>query len=120
MSVSNAGAPRETLPSNVVPAGSETVIRWRGPRFGLTFWLCVVWLVVLATTAIGAGWLPLADPLETDFLHRRVAPNGVFWLGTDQLGHDTLSRIIFGARVSLSVALSASLLSAFFGGGMLA
>ena len=115
MSVSNAGAPRETLPSSVVPTGSETVIRWRGPRFGLTFWLCVVWLVVLATTAIGAGWLPLADPLETDFLHRRVAPNADFWLGTDQLGRDTLSRIIFGARVSLSVALAASLLSAFFG-----
>jgi len=115
MSVSNAGAPRETLPSSVVSAGSETVIQWRGPRFGLTFWLCVVWLVVLATTAIGAGWLPLADPLETDFLHRRVAPNGDFWLGTDQLGRDTLSRIIFGARVSLSVALAASLLSAFFG-----
>ena len=115
MSVSNAGAPGEALPSSVVPAESKTVIRWRGPRFGLTFWLCVVWLVVLATTAIGAGWLPLADPLETDFLHRRVAPNGDFWLGTDQLGRDTLSRIIFGARVSLSVALAASLLSAFFG-----
>ena len=115
MSVSNAGAPRETLPGSVVPAGSETVIRWRGPRFGLTFWLCVVWLVVLATTAMGAGWLPLADPLETDFLHRRVTPNGDFWLGTDQLGRDTLSRIIFGARVSLSIAIAASLLSAFFG-----
>jgi peptide/nickel transport system permease protein len=115
MSVSNAGAPSETLPSSVVPAGSENVIRWQGPRFGLTFWLCVVWLVVLATTAIGARWLPLADPLETDFLHRRVAPNGDFWLGTDQLGRDTLSRIIFGARVSLSIALAASLLSAFFG-----
>ena len=115
MSVSNAGAPSETLPSSVVPAGSENVIRWQGPRFGLTFWLCVVWLVVLATTAIGAGWLPLLDPLETDFLHRRVAPNGDFWLGTDQLGRDTLSRIIFGARVSLSIALAASLLSAFFG-----
>ncbi|HWX26816.1 MAG TPA: ABC transporter permease [Steroidobacteraceae bacterium] len=115
MSVSNAGAPSETLPSSVVPAGSENVIRWQRPRFGLTFWLCVVWLVVLATTAIGARWLPLADPLETDFLHRRVAPNGDFWLGTDQLGRDTLSRIIFGARVSLSIAIAASLLSAFFG-----
>ena len=115
MSVSNAGAPGETLPSSVVPAESETVIHWRGPRFGLIFWLCVVWLVVLATAAIGAGWLPLSDPLETDFLHRRVAPNGDFWLGTDQLGRDTLSRIIFGARVSLSIALVASLLSAFFG-----
>jgi peptide/nickel transport system permease protein len=115
MSVSNAGAPSKTLPSSVVHAGSRTVIHRQGPSFGLTFWLCAVWLVVLATTAIGAGWLPLPDPLETDFLHRRVAPNGDFWLGTDQLGRDTLSRIIFGARVSLSIALAASLLSAFFG-----
>jgi peptide/nickel transport system permease protein len=115
MSVSNAGAPAETLPSGVVHAGSPTVIDWQGPSFGLTFWLCVVWLVALAITAIGAGWLPLRDPLETDFLHRRIAPNGDFWLGTDQLGRNTLSRIIFGARVSLSIALGAALLSAFFG-----
>jgi peptide/nickel transport system permease protein len=115
MSVSNASAPSETLPSSVVPEGSQTVIRWQGPSFGLAFWLCVVWLVVLVTAAIGAGWLPLLDPLEADFLQRRVTPNGDFWLGTDQLGRDTLSRIIFGARVSLSIALAASLLSAFFG-----
>ena len=115
MSVSDAGAPGEILPSGVIPARSKTVTHWGGPRLGLTFWLCVVWVVVLATTAIAAGWLPLQDPLETDFLHRRVAPNGDFWLGTDQLGRDTLSRIIFGARISLSIALAASLLSAFFG-----
>jgi len=111
MSVSNAGAPAEILPSSV----TEAAVYWRGPHFGLTFWLCVVWFIVLATTAIAAQWLPLRDPLETDFLHRRVAPNGDFWLGTDQLGRDTLSRITFGARVSLSIALVASLLSAFFG-----
>jgi peptide/nickel transport system permease protein len=115
MSVSNADAPSETLPRSVVYEGSQIVIRWQGPSFGLAFWLCVVWLVVLVTAAIGAGWLPLLDPLETDFLHRRLAPNGDFWLGTDQLGRDTLSRIIFGARVSLSIALASSLLSAFFG-----
>ena len=115
MSTSNAGVPSEILPSSVVHVESQTVIRWQGPSFDLTFRLCVVWLVVLAIAAIGASWLPLPDPLETDFLHRRVAPNGDFWLGTDQLGRDTLSRIIFGARVSLSIALAASLLSAFFG-----
>jgi peptide/nickel transport system permease protein len=115
MSVSNAGAPSETLPSSGVHERFQTVIRWQGPSFGLAFWLCVVWLVVLVTAAIGAGWLPLLDPLETDFLHRRLTPNGDFWLGTDQLGRDTLSRIIFGSRVSLSIALAASLLSAFFG-----
>jgi peptide/nickel transport system permease protein len=115
MSVLNTGAPSERLPSSVIREGSQTVSRWQGPSFGLAFWLCVVWLGVLVTAAIGAGWLPLLDPLETDFLHRRVAPNGDFWLGTDQLGRDALSRIIFGARVSLSIALAASLLSAFFG-----
>ena len=115
MSASNAGTPGEAPPGGAVTVGSEAVIRWQGPRFGLLFWLCVVWLVMLAITATGARWLPLPDPLETDFLHRRLAPNGEFWLGTDQLGRDTLSRIIFGARVSLSIALAASLLSAFFG-----
>jgi len=115
MSASSASTPGETLPSSVVHAESQTEIPWRGPSFGLTFWLSVICLVVLATAAIGAGWLPLRDPLETDFLHRRIPPNSHFWLGTDQLGRDTLSRIIFGARVSLSIALAASLLSAFFG-----
>src|SRR5260370_30747389 len=61
------------------PGGAMSVSNAGAPG-GLTFWLCVVWLVVLATTAIGAGWLPLPDPLETDFLHRRVAADGGFLL----------------------------------------
>jgi peptide/nickel transport system permease protein len=115
MSVLNAGALGEALPTAAAHPTPDNFFHRRWPRFGLTFWLCVIWLVGLVLAAICARWLPMPDPLETDFLHRRVSPSSDFWLGTDQLGRDTLSRIIFGARVSLSIAVAAPLLAAFFG-----
>ena len=57
----------------------------------------------------------MPDPLATDLVNRRLAPNAEFWLGTDQLGRDMLARIVFGARVSLTVAVCASLIPAMFG-----
>jgi peptide/nickel transport system permease protein len=105
---------------NATGLGVET-LEWTGAtrplaaRVGLSGWLALGWLAGLALAAATASWLPLAGPLESDFAHRRVAPSAEFWLGTDQLGRDDLSRIIFGARVSLSLALSAPLISAGVG-----
>ena len=96
---------------NATTLGAETpkwtgAARRRGPRLGVGGWLALVWLVGLALAAAVVSWLPLPGPLETDFAHRRIAPGGEFWLGTDQLGRDDLSRVLFGARVSLALALA--------------
>ena len=59
--------------------------------------------VVLAFIAIALGAAPLApfDPTATDFAAVRKAPSAVHLLGTDEVGRDVLSRLIWGARASL-------------------
>jgi peptide/nickel transport system permease protein len=94
----------------------------RRGHLGITFWVAVVWVVVLSLAALFAAWLPLADPSEMDFLERRALPSIVHWLGTDGLGRDMASRLVYGAQTSLSVGLVAPMIGLLFGGsaGMLA
>ena len=90
------------------------------------FGLIVLGLMLLA--AVFAPWLSPHDPLEQDLLSSFLPPswqaNGdpVFLLGTDNLGRDIASRLIFGARTALIVALVAAALAALLGTvlGMLA
>jgi len=91
-------------------------------RLGWGAWLGVVWIAGLTFAAASAAWLPLPDPLAVHIVDRYVSPSAEFWLGTDQIGRDMLARVVFGARVSLTVALFASLIPAVLGTvlGMLA
>jgi peptide/nickel transport system permease protein len=84
-------------------------------RLGWVSWLCLAWLACLAIAAVAAGVLPLSDPAATDIANRLVAPSTKFWLGTDQLGRDLLARVVYGGRVSLTVAFSTALVGAVFG-----
>ncbi len=81
--------------------------------------LAVFGLVVLAaivTLSLLASWLPLADPDTTDLAQRLKKPlTSGHWLGTDHLGRDLLSRIVWGTRVSLAVGLTASVFAALVG-----
>ena len=62
--------------------------------------------LAVAILAIFAPWIAPYDPLEQDVFHRLTPPRGTHLLGTDDFGRDTLSRIIWGARVSLAVSVS--------------
>jgi len=80
-------------------------------------------LLALTGAALLAPWLAPLDPLsQGDILRTRylapftVGPDGITrWLGTDQLGRDLLSRLLYGARVSLAVGVLAALLAALVG-----
>ncbi|NMG37767.1 ABC transporter permease subunit [Chelativorans sp. ZYF759] len=73
-------------------------------------------LVLMVLVALIAPLLPLADPNATAPANRLLRPMSEgHLLGTDALGRDILSRIIWGLRVSLAVGISATLISAFFG-----
>lgn len=81
-------------------------------RVGLAAAVLVVVLVVIAVLA------PLVapyDPLAQDLLRTLDGPSGTHWLGTDELGRDVLSRMIFGARVSLLAAAQAVTLAVVLG-----
>ncbi len=67
--------------------------------------LVLVTLFILM--ALAAPILAPYDPLALDVRAKLQAPSLAHWLGTDQLGRDTLSRIIYGARTALTIALTA-------------
>ncbi len=93
-------------------------------RAGLRLWLSAAWLGTLCILALFAPWIAPKDPLAQDLFLGRMPPAWVagaepgYWLGTDSLGRDVLSRIIHGARVALSVALIAGAITCVIGGAL--
>ncbi|MFP5227527.1 MAG: ABC transporter permease [Acidobacteriota bacterium] len=75
----------------------------------------ILLMVSFALMAIFAPLLAPYNPAALDLTHRLAPPSPSHWLGTDELGRDILSRAIFGARLSLTVALSVVSLSFFLG-----
>ena len=94
----------------------------RRRRFGTVMWLALAWLTGVFAAAVFADLLPLPNPYEMDMLSRRLPPDAEHLLGTDGLGRDMLARVVFGARVSLTVGLCSALIGLAVGGaiGMLA
>jgi peptide/nickel transport system permease protein len=66
----------------------------------------VVLLAVFVVSALFAPWLAPRDPAALDLHGRLVGPSAAHWFGTDELGRDILSRTLYGARISLIVAVS--------------
>jgi peptide/nickel transport system permease protein len=62
--------------------------------------------MVLVFLAIAAPWLAPADPTSQHLAIRLAGPTASHWMGTDQLGRDIFSRIIYGARISMLVSVS--------------
>ena len=63
---------------------------------------------VLLLLALAAAAAPIVAPYQPDALdlaHRRDRPSAAHWFGTDELGRDVLTRVLYGARVSLAVGL---------------
>jgi peptide/nickel transport system permease protein len=78
----------------------------------------LVWIAVIALAAILADVLPIMSPTDMDMLGKREPPSAEHLLGTDQLGRDMLSRLIYGARISLTVGLLAPVVGLVVGGAL--
>jgi len=105
----------------------RVMVAARWPVFALVF------LVVAAIAAVFGPWLAPFDPNRQNLVLRLAGPlaagpdGSTFWLGSDSLGRDVLSRLLYGARVSLTVGFAAiavggtigivaGLLAGYFGG----
>ena len=88
---------------------------------GLRLWLSGGWLTLLVLAAVFAPLIAPKDPLMQDLFLGRMPPfwmNGAepgYLLGTDSLGRDVLSRILYGARLALIVALVAGTITCLIG-----
>jgi len=110
-----------TLDLTIKEDVTSTPVR-RTRRLGRLFWLALGWLIFVFAVALLADVLPLPSPTDMDMLERRAPISVEHWLGTDGLGRDELSRLVYGARISLIVGLCAPVIGLTFGGalGMLA
>ena len=72
-------------------------------------------LTIMILIAIFAPWLGTVDPQAVSPLKRLKPPSGAFWFGSDMLGRDVYSRVVYGARVSLTIGLAVAFLSTLVG-----
>jgi peptide/nickel transport system permease protein len=75
----------------------------------------VVITVIIVLSALAAPILPIPDPIVADPTNPLASPDGVNWLGTDEVGRDVLSRLIFGARPALAVGTLAVMIGGLLG-----
>ena len=71
------------------------LLRRRGAMLGL------VVVLLFVALALFAPWLPVQDPIATSWSAIRKAPSAAHWLGTDEIGRDVFSRVIWGTQASL-------------------
>lgn len=93
-------------------------------RLPARLWLSGLWLAIVCVAALLAPLLAQHDPLAQDLMFERLPPffaqgsEPGYWLGTDSLGRDLLSRLIYGARIALVVAFTAALAVCLVGSGL--
>lgn len=72
----------------------------------------VILSMILVILALVSPWVVPHDPLEQSFIAANQSPSADFWFGTDSFGRDVFSRVLVGARVSLSIGILAPVLAA--------
>ena len=78
-------------------------------------WSCLVLALALIVVALAPQWFSPYDPNAISLSDILKPPSAAHWFGTDQLGRDLLSRVIWGSRISLYVAFCAVLIAGIFG-----
>lgn len=86
-------------------------------KLGLFFWLSVGWVGLVVFLAVFASVLPIPDPNEQKSAIN-LSPSIHHLLGTDSLGRDTFSRVVYAGRVSLTVGFASILIGLIVGGAM--
>ena len=107
-----------------IPAltGSSDIAKKKRFDVGLVFWIFTLWIAITVLAAIFASLLGLQDPNQGNYDILNQGPTPAHWFGTDDLGRDIFSRVIYGARVSLTVGFGALTIGMIIGGtlGMIA
>jgi peptide/nickel transport system permease protein len=78
-------------------------------------WSAILFLLLMALAVVAPHWLTHSDPLLADPVNAQLPPSAQHWLGTDQLGRDLLTRVIYGSRYSLLISVAAMALAVICG-----
>ena len=109
MSATTAATPTATPTAIAAPSAWKRATRSGGLMIGLVI------AAVMVIIAIAAPWLAPYDPNEQNVLLKLEPPSADHWFGTDAFGRDVLSRVIYGARISLFVGAFATLAGVLVG-----
>jgi peptide/nickel transport system permease protein len=105
-----------TFAAEIVEESTVHTAPARKKRLGFLFWTCVSWIGLNVFGAIFANVLPLINPTYENYAFVNSSPSWHHLLGTDDLGRDIFSRIVYGSRISIVVSLGAMVIG--FGIGM--
>jgi peptide/nickel transport system permease protein len=77
---------------------------------GVLFWICVGWIALNLFGAIFANVLPLQDPLYQNYTLINAGPSLHHLFGTDDIGRDIFSRVVYGSRISITAGVGAMII----------
>src|SRR5690606_16844503 len=104
---------------NVYLGETQLAMAWRRLRRDRVAMVGLVLVLLLALVAVLAPWLAPYDPVTDYNLRNRLQPpSKEHWLGTDASGRDVFSRIVHGARISLTVGLTSRVVTLVLGVGL--
>jgi ABC-type dipeptide/oligopeptide/nickel transport system permease subunit len=111
---------RATGPESTARAhhGSFASRLWQRSRRNVATFGALLFIILLLASAAFAPWLVWQDPLEQDPVASLSPPSRTHWMGTDQVGRDIFSRVVYGSRLSLAIGLSSVLLGLTAGVGI--
>ena len=98
----------------IVPAKSSNRA-WRKLKANRSALIGLCIILFFALLAVSAPLLPIADPLATSWTAIRKAPSAAHWMGTDDIGRDILSRMIWGAQASLMAGICSVVIAVVIG-----
>ncbi|WP_349357940.1 ABC transporter permease [Stappia sp.] len=107
-----AAPPKSEAPETAAPRRSRVWTKLKRNRSALVGAVLVAFFVAVALLA---PVLPIADPMATSWTAVRQAPSAAYWLGTDEIGRDILSRMIWGAQASLLAGVVSVLIAVVIG-----
>lgn len=105
----------ETASEAARPVARQSAFRGVLGRLNLTTWIGVAIVVLLVLAATFAPWLATHPPAKQSIMDQLAPPGGGYLLGADQFGRDIWSRLLFGARYSLTIGLFAILTALVIG-----
>lgn len=104
--------------SSAVAVSARPNALWQALRKNRLSWVGVALLLLIVGVASLAPWIAPHDPLQQNIAYRLDPPSSDYWLGTDSYGRDVLSRLMYGARISLLVGFVSILIAMVVGSAL--
>lgn len=103
------------VPTTRTPGARVLSATIRAFNTNKTSWIGLGVFLLVVLLALLAPWISPHDPLEQDIFNKLASPSSKYWLGTDYLGRDILSRLLHGARYSLVIGIVATFMAMIIG-----